>query len=122
TFAADKVTERVSVRIAASGAFWQRGDGDGDGATADAYEIHMGRTEPLPGALLGAAPFSTTARSGRTAADGATTADGMVVGTYLHGLLEQASFRRRLLAALASRKGVALPPAADDDRAVEDAF
>jgi adenosylcobyric acid synthase len=131
TFAADKITERVRARPAAPFALWPAHDAassphTGDEPLMDAYEIHMGRTEPLPGATLGAAPFTVTSSDGRVTADGAASADGLVVGTYLHGLFENATFRRRVLAALAARKGVALPAATADaaDRVgtVETAF
>lgn len=123
TFAPDKITERVRARIAAPAGLWAHG-GPVHAAAVDAfdvYEIHMGRTEPLPDAVLGPTPFVVTSRAGRTAADGAASADGLVVGTYLHGLFENRLFRRRVLAALATRAGVALPPAAPDS-SVEAAF
>jgi adenosylcobyric acid synthase len=121
TFAAHKVTERVRARLAAPSALWPaRPAPDAaapdaasrDDATLDAYEIHMGRTAPEPGAALGPAPFAVTSRAGAVAPDGATAPDGLVVGTYLHGLFENPGLRREVLAALAARRGVELPPAA----------
>jgi len=43
-------------------------------------------------------------RDGRVADDGAASDDGLVVGTYLHGLLENGAFRRALLERLAARR------------------
>ncbi|HEV2124039.1 MAG TPA: cobyric acid synthase CobQ, partial [Chloroflexota bacterium] len=41
------------------------------------------------------------------ASDGAISADGWVLGTYLHGLFDNAGVRRLLLRNLALRKGLA---------------
>jgi adenosylcobyric acid synthase len=106
TFAAEKVTERVTARAASTNAFWPAST-----HTFDAYEIHMGRTTPLAGAALGAAPFTTT-RDAVETSDGATSDDGLVVGTYMHGLLENEALRRAMLVNLAARKGITLPDAA----------
>jgi adenosylcobyric acid synthase len=38
--------------------------------------------------------------------DGAVSADGNIVGTYIHGLFENASVRRCLLSSLRKAKGV----------------
>jgi adenosylcobyric acid synthase len=123
TFAADKVTERIRAHVTAPTALGRPADGPpGESGTFDAYEIHMGRTDALPGAPLGAAPFAVTARDGRVASDGAASPDGRVVGTYLHGLFEHTGFRRRALAALAARRGVALPTPPPDTPTPEAAF
>jgi len=115
TFAADKVTERVRARVATPAVPWAAAGVDAvDVDGIDAYEIHMGRTTPQPGASLGMPPFAVVARGGRAGPDGATSADGRVVGTYLHGVFEHPGFRRAVLEALAARRGATLPPAADD--------
>jgi len=77
-----------------------------NGALITGYEIHMGRVSRAPGCQ---AAFSITERNGReqTALDGARSADGVVVGTMIHGLFENASVRRSLIASLRSRKGLA---------------
>ena len=70
-----------------------------DGEQARGYEIHMGETTLLPGATpLG----EIVERNGQPARapDGAVSADGRVWGTYLHGIFENAGFRRRWLATL----------------------
>ncbi|HEY0779844.1 MAG TPA: cobyric acid synthase [Gemmatirosa sp.] len=104
-FAADKVTVRVHARA---------GSGDPLGACAGtalaAYEIHMGRTRPA--GPLGPPPFAV---GDDGMPDGATSTDGTVVGTYLHGLFENAAFRRAVVASAAARRGVSLPPMAADD-------
>jgi adenosylcobyric acid synthase len=81
-----------------------------DRATEDVvgYEIHMGRVERAqgePGA------FAVRARGGAPTddVDGARSADGAVVGTMIHGLFDNASVRRALLASLRDGKGIAAP-------------
>ena len=69
----------------------------------------MGRSSAVsaPVALrpsLMIAPVSGEAPS----SDGFTSEDGLVVGTYVHGLLENVALRRALLRRLAARKGVRL--------------
>ncbi|MGH2588745.1 MAG: cobyric acid synthase [Dehalococcoidia bacterium] len=80
------------------------------------YEIHMGRTSGEA-----SAPIRLTQRSDRACEllDGATSADGWVVGTYLHGLLDNDALRRRLLANLAARRGVSYTPGPAWDRDAE---
>jgi adenosylcobyric acid synthase len=68
------------------------------------YEIHMGRTEctgtcrPL---------FRISEQCGRPAdrLDGAVSGDGSVWGTYLHGVFDSPTFRRRILNELRVRRG-----------------
>ena len=103
-FEMDKVTVRVHARVGAGEPLGARA-----GAPLDAYEIHMGRTRPA--GPLGPPPF-TVGDAGMV--DGATSADGCVVGTYLHGLFENATFRRAVVAAAAARKGIALPTSVTD--------
>jgi adenosylcobyric acid synthase len=68
------------------------------GAPLRGYEIHTGRTPPQSPALA--------LRSGDDAwEDGATSDDGWVVGTHVHGLLDDAAVRRPLLQAVAARRG-----------------
>ncbi|HHT9120583.1 MAG TPA: cobyric acid synthase [Candidatus Hypogeohydataceae bacterium YC41] len=67
------------------------------------YEIHMGITE---GHSL---PFvRITERSGKKieVMDGAVSNNGQILGTYLHGLFDNDSFRAKLLGYLRSRKGL----------------
>ncbi len=69
------------------------------------YEIHLGQTS------LGtnARPFATiNRRSGKsvTIADGAVSADGRVMGTYLHGIFDNADFRHAFLNRLRYARGL----------------
>lgn len=115
-FAREKTTARVEA-VPGVQTFLTRGVG----ATAlAAYEIHMGQVVARPGVE---APFSIRARNGHPAAatDGAVNAAGNVVGTLLHGVLENASVRSSLLATLWEKRGaVRRPstprvPSADDE-------
>jgi adenosylcobyric acid synthase len=78
------------------------------GCPIDAYEIHAGRTEVMEAGQ----PFEILARRGVAVAqrDGASSSGGNVVGTYLHGLFENDTLRRALLAHLAGRRGLAPDP------------
>jgi len=100
TFLAEKRTCRVSASAVGESALWRTTD---DVGLLDAYEIHMGCT------------LSTTPTSSLFSADGhddgCVSDDGLVVGTYLHGLLENAALRRAMLTRLAERKGRRLPDA-----------
>jgi adenosylcobyric acid synthase len=67
------------------------------------YEIHMGITEGNP------SPFTRiTERSGQKVEimDGAVGNDGQILGTYLHGLFDNDSFRTEFLGHLRRRKGI----------------
>lgn len=97
TFRPHKTTARVRARLA-PGTFLGEGEARG-------YEIHMGevvREEGPPALRL-------LSRSGASCAldDGAVSPDGAVVGTLVHGLLEEDGPRAALLAALRARRGLA---------------
>jgi adenosylcobyric acid synthase len=64
------------------------------------YEIHTGRT-PARRAPLRLWPEA----GGAVWEDGSTSPDGWVVGTHLHGLLDEPGLRRALLSAVARRRG-----------------
>jgi adenosylcobyric acid synthase len=116
TFAADKITHQVAAACHASPFL-----GLGLCAAGLAgYEIHMGRTE-FPGPVSPA--FTVTARSGAPVCenDGAVRADGLVLGTYIHGIFDNAAFRRAVVGALRVRRG--LPPlAAASGRSKDDSY
>ncbi len=107
TFVPDKVTRRVTARAIGANALW---DPAARGATAtplgevalDAYEIHMGRVAAGEAANGNAHPFIVTSDGGPTT-DGLVSADGRVVGTHLHGLLENGPLRRAMIERLAAR-------------------
>ncbi|NPV52685.1 MAG: cobyric acid synthase [Firmicutes bacterium] len=75
------------------------------GRKVKGYEIHMGISRPGPKArpLL-----RIVSRSGRdvSVSDGAIRGDGLVFGTYLHGIFDNDSFRRRFINWLRERKGL----------------
>jgi adenosylcobyric acid synthase len=102
-FEREKTTAQVRARVLVESFLAPAG-----AAELEAYEIHMGqleRTAPGPSA------FELTRRHGQPVAllDGA--AQGSVVGTLLHGILENRAVREHLLATLRRRKG--LPPASE---------
>ena len=98
TFAPAKVTARRRGRaVGRDGLLGRAG-----GVPVSGYEIHMGR-------VAGDAPAALELDGGP---EGAVSEDGWTVGSSLHGLLAGAPLRRAVLEALASRKGVSLPPPA----------
>ncbi|MFL5263085.1 MAG: cobyric acid synthase [Anaeromyxobacteraceae bacterium] len=101
TFRSRKTTTRVRARLAAGSLL---GEGEARG-----YEIHMGDVERLSGAPA----LRIVARNGAACDvdDGAVSPDGAVVGTLVHGLLEEDAVRAALLAGLRARRGIAAPSA-----------
>ena len=83
------------------------------GSALTAYEIHMGHSTPS-----GSEPVVPAFRLGDGQPDGAVAAGGRVLGTYLHGLLDNAALRRAILAWAAARNGGSLEglAAAPDER------
>jgi cobyric acid synthase CobQ len=81
----------------------------GEGLPFEGYEIHAGRTMIAGNA---GAPLLITKRRTQAVSEpeGAVSEDGMVFGTYVHGLFDNAALRLRLLGWLCRRKGVE-PPA-----------
>jgi len=75
------------------------------GAAVRGYEIHTGRTDQCR-------PPLRLHAGGDSWDDGATSEDGWVVGTHVHGLLEDPVLRRALLRATAVRRGRSWHPAA----------
>ena len=130
TFAAEKITRKVTAYVTGETKVWnaqdaiRESDAESHPSTRslsdialDVYEIHMGRSTSNAGATLGPPPFQLSSSEHRVA-DGASSTDGLVFGTYLHGLLENHTLRRSLLARLAARKGISLPEA---DHIMQDA-
>jgi adenosylcobyric acid synthase len=78
------------------------------------YEIHMGRIEKDAGA---GAAFQLLSRNGEAVSlpDGAVSGSGAVVGTMIHGILDNPLVRASLLQSLRQRRG--LPPLAVPDAA-----
>ncbi len=102
-FAREKTTAKVEVRRATSGPLL--GDASSN-ETLSGYEIHMGVVEHVASS---AGAYEIVSRSGASTSvsDGATDETGAVVGTMVHGLLDNPSVRADLLTALARRKGLA---------------
>ncbi|NYT08165.1 MAG: cobyric acid synthase CobQ, partial [Methanomicrobiales archaeon] len=98
----EKTTEQVTRTASAAGPILSAI------GTVQGYEIHMGETE----------------RTGEREAfcgEGAVSGDGMVIGTYLHGLFENASARNALLSWLYAQKGLEfVPPDAEGGRDLYD--
>ncbi|MEP7199843.1 MAG: cobyric acid synthase, partial [Chloroflexota bacterium] len=107
-FEREKATEQVTARVVADCGFLQSLVGQ----EIHGYEIHMGRTTG-PSTSFGSAqdmgsgrrasPFlQITTRGERTVTDtdGAVDETGHIFGTYLHGLFDNANFRRAWLNSL----------------------
>lgn len=115
-FERKKVTAKVEARRSGGGPLI----GAGSDELLTGYEIHMGIVEHVGER---ASAYEIVSRNGKPArvADGATDETGLVVGTMIHGLLDNVSVRADLLTALARRKGLAYEhgahgiPSADDE-------
>jgi adenosylcobyric acid synthase len=106
-FEPQKLTAQILARPAAPSFLSEAGAAN---QALSGYEIHMGMLA-LEG---GARPaFRIELRNGAPcdAVDGAVSGEGNVVGTMIHGIFENATVRRSLLAYLCRRKGIALPAA-----------
>jgi adenosylcobyric acid synthase len=101
TFGREKTTARVRALLE-PGALLGGGEVRG-------YEIHMGSVTRLEGAPA----LRIVARNGAACVeeDGAVSAGGAVVGTLVHGLLEEDAVRGHLLARLRARRGIPDPVA-----------
>lgn len=104
TFDPDKITTQVEAEVTGSGFFLN----GASSVRVCGYEIHMGRTEILPGS---SSAFTITVRSGEKVSlpDGAVSGDGLVMGTYIHGVFDNDAFRRHVINALRLKKGLGLP-------------
>ncbi|NCO35470.1 MAG: cobyric acid synthase CobQ [Armatimonadetes bacterium CG2_30_59_28] len=100
-FVSEKVTTQSRASIIGGGEFF-----DGyDGPELEGYEIHMGESAIGDGVRPA---LEITQRQGESVSvsDGAVSADGRVFGCYLHGLFDNAEFRRHFLNVLRRRKGL----------------
>ena len=94
TFAAEKTTVQVRGQVAAEdGPLGRAG-----GSDVVAYEIHMGQSRVVDGPAEAAFVLEGERPDGQ--------ARGNVLGTYLHGVFDNAPVRRALLAWAAERKGL----------------
>jgi adenosylcobyric acid synthase len=106
-FERNKTTARVEARSLRRGFLTRELSGD---ERLEGYEIHMGRVETTRDDV---APFEIIARGSRRErlSDGAVDERGSVVGTMIHGLLENDALRLALLKDLRRRKGLSAPVA-----------
>lgn len=100
-FAAEKTTHQVIAKASGTGFLSLSSDYD----ALAGYEIHMGETTFTQEIE---AAFEIGQRSGQSVKfyDGAVSKDGLVMGTYLHGIFDNDIYRRDLLNALRTRKGL----------------
>ena len=107
-FAAEKKTERIAARVTANLGLLR----GARGLHFDAYEIHMGDTQPNSTAGVEAVrPAVLASKSSASDAErviGYASDDGWVVGTYTHGMFADTRLRRLVLSNVARRKGVEL--------------
>lgn len=101
TFAKDKITTQVRASVCGPGPLLEKAHG----VEVVGYEIHMGRTDPGKGTVP---VFKITDRFGRSeiTMDGAASADGKAWGTYIHGIFDNAVFRRIMINSMRLRKGL----------------
>lgn len=104
-FSRTKITAQVVFQVRREG-FW----GTMETEQLHGYEIHMGvieQTKP------GAAPFEIITRNGAPAmvADGAVDESGTVMGTMIHGLLQNPMLQKAIIDSLRTRKGMCEQPA-----------
>ncbi len=99
-FQSRKITHQVKARILTGGGLLEGMQGE----EVTGYEIHMGQTMGHNTRAL----FSVAPRNKRQSdyIDGAMTPDGLILGSYLHGLFDNANFRNAFLARLRQRKGL----------------
>jgi adenosylcobyric acid synthase len=102
TFAREKITTQVRAGVCGPGPLLE----EARGTEVMGYEIHMGRTDPGSGMVP---VFTINHRFGeaQNMLDGASTADGKTWGTYIHGIFDNAVFRRKLINGLRKAKGLA---------------
>ncbi|MCF8012361.1 MAG: cobyric acid synthase [Clostridiales bacterium] len=99
-FTGEKVTHQVEANMASE----EMPAGEIDNYYVSGYEIHMGRTEMYSNVKPA---FNVWQRSGINVCydDGAVNADGKIMGTYIHGILDNDYFRRELINKLRVLKG-----------------
>ncbi|MFZ5642299.1 MAG: cobyric acid synthase [Bacillota bacterium] len=101
TFAREKITTQVKAGVCGPGLLLE----GARGVELVGYEIHMGRTD-LGGESVPA--FEIVHRFGKSGStmDGASRTDGKAWGTYIHGVFDNAPFRRKLINTLRKEKGL----------------
>lgn len=105
TLMRDKITRQADAQLMVPEIFGQ----DMICNTATGYEIHVGETEYQSEAK----PLFQIRRDGEHQAvmDGASSSDGRVIGTYLHGMFDDDSFRHAFLRAARAASQLVPPQA-----------
>ena len=103
TFEREKRTVRTGARVVAGAGPFALAAGH----EISAYEIHMGST------IHGGQAMFELLGDGAGALDGCVDGTGAVMGSYLHGLFENAPLRHSLVRWLADRRGIDLPDGGD---------
>ncbi len=88
-------------------------DMDAEGLTVRGYEIHMGESEAGKGSSHFAVLEDGTV-------DGVVSADKTVMGTYLHGIFDNDTFREKLLKALRDKQYISEESASFDFKAFKE--
>ena len=102
TFRAKKVTAKVSFEFVKENRLFPTG------SKASGYEIHMGETSGLDGSFdYGVTKIACRNKKTVAILDGAVSQNGNVVGTLVHGVLENDELRKGLLSNLRALNGFA---------------
>ncbi len=102
-FGPEKTTTQVRARISSPSLLGE------PGMEVEGYEIHMGAAERASNAAPPALEILSRNGVPCREPDGCVAAQGAVVGTLVHGLLENEGVRAALLAALRTRHGLTTP-------------
>lgn len=114
SFTKDKRTRQVRARVAGAKGLLD----EMDGTAFSGYEIHMGQTS---GSDISTPFFIEATPDGEVGHhDGAMSQNGLIMGSYIHGLFDDARFRRAFLNGL--RRRYNLPPVEGRDFLVGDAL
>ncbi|WP_455364744.1 cobyric acid synthase [[Eubacterium] cellulosolvens] len=104
-----KVTKKVSAEVVGDGPILSKAKG----TIIDGYEIHMGGTEYGEQAQPIFKVFNNMGEG--EVYDGAVSKNGLVLGTYLHGVFDQAPLRVSLTEYLESAKNIQRDPVSPED-------
>ncbi|BCV21186.1 cobyric acid synthase [Moorella sp. Hama-1] len=107
-FQTTKATNQVRGVITGSGPFLE----PLQGREVQGYEIHMGAST----LCAGSPAFKITSRGGQSVAidDGALAGEGLILGTYIHGILDNDFLRHRIITVLRARRGLPESPGVPD--------
>ncbi|SJZ37251.1 cobyric acid synthase [Selenihalanaerobacter shriftii] len=100
-FSSNKLTFQAEAIIEGGGEFLT----DLKESKVEGYEIHMG-TSQLLNDNLPAFRIKKRGNDSVNIADGAVSEDGLILGTYLHGIFDNDTFRRNLINTLRQKRGL----------------